>query len=46
MGRENSSVNFAVGIDADNFNFFDNDYIEPVVYRMVDTSKDQMTILP
>lgn len=35
LGAENSSINFAVGINAaQSFDFFDNDYIEPIVYRM------------
>lgn len=33
MGKESSSVNFAIGIANKSFDFFDNDYIEPISYR-------------
>lgn len=33
LGKENSSVNFAVGIANKSFDFFDNDYIEPIAYK-------------
>lgn len=34
MGKEDSSVNFAIGIYNRTFDFFDNDYIEPIAYRL------------
>lgn len=34
MGKETASVNFAFGISDKKFNFFDNDFIEPIMYRL------------